>query len=109
MESKEYILCSAIWYPDLKLVKENIPNQNPVNIDRGAVFCGYRHPHCMYTMVAVTGIRSVPVAVGKIKQGFLTSKNRFVDRKEAFIIATNANQLNDNEVYNNKLYSENLY
>jgi hypothetical protein len=106
----ERILCSAIWYPDLELVKDIKHNRNPVNVDRGAVFCGYRHPHCMYTMCAVTGKRSVSSVVGKIIQGFLTSENRFVDRKEALEIARNANQLKPDEpIKTSGLYSENLY
>ena len=45
------------------------------------------------------------------EQGFLTNKMRFVDRKEAWKIASNANQIrrklpsDDSE----RLYSENLY
>ena len=48
------------------------------------------------------------------EQGFLTNLNRFVDRKEAYQIAKNANQLapwvnitGDSE--NTKLFSEDLY
>ncbi len=102
----EKILCAAIWYPDIKLVREGIPNQNPVNVDKGAVFCGFRHPHCMYTMVAITGLRSVETEVGEIIQGFLTNTNRFVDREEAADIAFKAEQVKENL---NRLYSEDLY
>jgi hypothetical protein len=83
----------------------------PVNIDRGVVFCGYRHPHCMYTMVAVTGLRSVtiaPDAAGESVQGFLTSYNRFVDRAEAAKIFT-ASTGKQPKYSTIELYSEDLY
>jgi len=103
----EYILCAAIWYRFIP-VKKEIPSSVvlPVNCDQGLVFCGYRHNHCMYTMVAVTGIRSVESEVGTYIQGFLTSKNRFVDREEAAKI----HMANGHEVeFENRLFSEDLY
>jgi hypothetical protein len=107
----EKILCAAIWYKDIPLKKE-IPNTllRPSNIDCGVVFCGYRHPHCIYTMIAVTGLRSVEIAddgVGKQVQGFLTNQNRFVDREEAAKIwILNGNKLKHST---NQLFSEDLY
>ena len=103
---KELILCSAIWYKDIPLKKKGLVNQNPKNVDRGAVFCGHRHPHCMYTMIAITGLRSVTPVIGEYEQGFLTNKNRFVDREEAAIIAFDAGQI---EKEKQTLYSEDLY
>jgi hypothetical protein len=105
----EKILCAAIWYKDIpikKLIKNNV---NPNNIKEGLVFCGFRHCHCMYTMVSVTGLRSVENAedgVGEEVQGFLTNKNRFVDREEAAKIAFIAGQIKE-EI--NRLHSEDLY
>lgn len=81
----EKILCAAIWYKDIPLKKTFEGNVLPINCDRGIVFCGFRHPHCMYSMCSVTGLRSVTNAadgVGEHVQGFLTNLNRFVDRKE---------------------------
>ena len=80
----------------------------PINCDRGLVFCGHRHAHCMYTMVSITGIRSVESEVGDYIQGFLTSKNRFVDRQEAMIIAEAADQI-ISYTQSDTLYSEDLY
>lgn len=108
-EDKEIILCSAVWYKDLPLVKKIEHNVRPVNCDRGVVFCGFRHPHCMYTMVSVTGKRSVEVEVGEYEQGFLTSKNRFVDRKEAWIIAEREGQIKRQSGGYGTLYSECLW
>lgn len=106
MESQtERILCSAIWYKEFSVKNENL-QPNPANVHNGLVFCGHRHTHCMHTMVSVTGLRSVEKEVGKSIQGFLTSKNRFVDRTEAAEIARSAGQVSSHVTY---LYSEDLY
>jgi len=42
-------------------------------------------------------------------QGFLTSAGRFVNRKEAWRIARNAGQIDDNGGYERELFSEDLY
>ena len=106
---EERIICSAIWYQELPLKKKGMPNQNPINVDRGAVFCGHRHPHCMYTMIAVTGLRSVEPVCGKYVQGFLTNLNRFVDRKEGAKIALASGQIKKLNYSKTSLYSEDLY
>ena len=46
--------------------------------------------------------------ISQDEQGFLTSKGRFVDRKEAKIIAKNANQLLRDSIFEN-LISEDIY
>jgi hypothetical protein len=101
-----YILCAAIWYKDLPLKKVFDANVLPVNCDRGIVFCGHRHPHCMYSMISITGKRSVTPVIGEYVQGFLTSDNRFVDRQEAATIAWDASQIDSPRTV---LYSEDLY
>jgi hypothetical protein len=101
---EEKILCAAIWYKDLRLQRIIIDNILPVNCDRGLVFCGFRHGHCMHTMTSITGLRSVSSVVGEYTQGFITNKNRFVNRQEAYTIAFNANQI----IGPNKGYETNL-
>lgn len=106
----EKILCAAIWYKDLdyKLIKpEKLDFFRPVNVDRGIVFTGYRHPHCMYLMISLFGIRSVTPECGEYEQGFLTSHNRFVGREKAVLIAKLADQIS--ESFTGQLYSEDLY
>jgi hypothetical protein len=105
----EYILCAAIWYKDL-------PTQvhRPKNIDQGVVVCGHRHTHCISTVSTLSGLRSVqfaPDGVGESIQGFMTSKNRFVDRLEALDIATHAAQVSVDQLSNPAigLFSEDLY
>jgi|GEM_PF-452213 hypothetical protein len=91
---KEYILCAATWYKELKLIDESgLRNRgnSPYNVDKGIVLCGWRHTHPLYQKVALTGLADSES--GEYVQGFLTSKNRFVDRKEALKIATAQNQI----------------
>ena len=104
---KETILCSAIWYKHLPLINNEIPKNLflPKNLDTGILFCGLRHVHCLYQMVAITG--KTQHEAGEEVQGFLTSENRFVDREEgAQIHVANGGKLNYST---NQLYSEDLY
>ena len=108
MREEEYIICSAIWYKELTLVKE-ITGLLPVNCDKGIVITGHRHGQCIWTVGALTGYRTVTNAkdgVGEHIQGFLTNKNRFVDRKEGAKIAFDAGQTKDLKTL---LFSEDLY
>jgi len=101
----EYILCAAIWYKEIPL-KKVFDNVLPKNCDRGLVVCGHRHGQCMWTMGALTGLRSVLPEVGDYEQGFLTNKNRFVDRDEGLKISIAAGQTKRTT---GQLYSEDLY
>ena len=106
---EEKIICSAIWYKELELKKPEVlepKNYRPNNCDKGIVFSGWRHPNCLYQMVAITGLRNAEA--GESVQGFLTNKNRFVDRKEGAKIALTTNQIDKLE-YGTILYSEDLY
>lgn len=107
--NKEYILCAAVWYKEIKLKKIfHFQSTNPKNCPTGLVFSGHRHGQCIYTKCAITGLRDCES--GENEQGFLTNKNRFVDRKEALIIATVAGQLKEGErISSVGLHSENLY
>lgn len=101
----EKIICSAIWYKEQETAKIL-----PTNITVGIVVCGHRHPHCIYTFVALTGKRSVLPECGEYEQGFLTDTNRFVDRKEGWQIAHAAGQILDySRTRENYLFSEDIY
>ena len=103
---KEKIICSAIWYKDLD-VKKELPIETflPKNCDKGVVFCGFRHGQCLYSMVSIYGLKQHEA--GEEVQGFLTNKNRFVDREEgAIIFIENCGKL---KYSTNLLYSEDLY
>jgi len=104
--SKEIILISAIWYKDLE---NEIKQSLPINCDSGVVILGHRHGQCIQTLLSLKGLRTVtyaPDGAGNHIQGFLTSKNRFVNRKEAAQIAFDTGQTKD---LKGLLFSEDLY
>lgn len=106
---QEHILCAAIWYKDLELKKPEALGPKgfgPYNVDKGVVFSGWRHPNCIYQMVAIYGLRNA--TAGEYEEGFLTSKNRFVDRKEGAKIALDSGQIKKLQ-FGKQLYSEDLY
>ena len=98
--NKEYILCAAIWLKDVERAVHR-----PINTPGGVVICGFRHGHCISSIVGLTGKRLHEH--GDHIQGFLTNKNRFVDRKEgAEIWIKNGGEL---KYSTDELYSEDLY
>lgn len=106
-DKKESILCAAIWYKEIPLVRpEAVKGRgtNPTNVDKGIVICGWRHGNCILTKSAITGLRDAEC--GEFEQGFLTNLNRFVDRKEGGQIAFTAKQTEELKTY---LFSEDLY
>lgn len=100
---KERLLCAAIWYKEQPTAKIL-----PVNVKEGVVVAGMRHGHCIHSFVALTGKRSVLPECGEYTQGFITSKDRFVDRKEAMKIARESGQVTKQQSFE-ELYSEDLY
>jgi len=102
MNDVEKVICSAIWYKELPT-----PYHRPVNVDVGIVFCGLRHVHCLHQMVVMTG--KYQHEVGKDIQGFLTNKNRFVDRKEAAKIALETHQIEKLSYFKDQLDSSDLF
>ncbi len=106
--SKEYIICAACWYRDFE-VKKAVPAYSylPTNLTQGMVFCGHRHAQCIYSLVAITG--EPQYKAGHEVQGFLTSKNRFVDREEGRLIALECGQIEKSNYHSNRIFSEDLY
>jgi len=91
MKQKEFILCAAINY-------------------NGTIICGHRHGDC-YTVLRnlLKNIEDANLPQRE-DQGFLTSYNRYVDRKEAFLIARANDQIfYGKECTDEILISENLY
>ena len=108
MNKKEYILCAAIHYKDFNYFSDDVKtipiNQYmPTNVKDGIVVIGYRHAQCLRLLQAIIGVENLPLT--NHTQGFLTSKNRFVDRKEASKIAFENNQTKETNI----LFSEDLY
>lgn len=83
----EYILCAAIWFDD---GKEYV--HQPKNIETGLVFCGWMHAS-IFTQIGGTIGERRNLGIHEKEQGFLTSKNRFVDRSEAAKIALKSGQI----------------
>ena len=100
----EKILCAAIWFDDGKYY----PHQ-PININSGIVLCGFRHCSIFPQIGGLMAERK-QLGIHEKMQGFITNKNRFVGRTEAYAIANHADQLKEDEYKNgSKLFSENLY
>lgn len=92
---KEIIICAAIQVVEI-----------------GKVFYGHRHNHCFTAMNDHMSWTMNRQEISKVKniQGFVTSNGRFVDRKEALIIALeNYQVLDKSQIRGDELYSEDLY
>ena len=88
---KERIICAAIHNPEDKDMA-----------DQPLIYCGLRHANILW--------QSKLVSRNPHHQGFLTSKGRFVDRKEGLRIALDNNQVIDHsQIRGDNLYSEDLY
>ncbi len=88
---EERILCAANYYQD-----GIVHGAQPKNISNGFITCGRRHHNCIGTFALIVGFpyneKAHEIHRTEV-QGFLTSTNLFVDRKEAYRIAFNANQI----------------
>jgi len=98
MWNEEYIICSAIWYED-GIVRVH----QPKNVLNGLVVCGRRHHNCFNT---VYELKDKSKLCCPHTEGFVTSKDRFVDRYEGAKIAFVVGQI-DTPI--EKLHSEDLY
>lgn len=82
------ILCAALKMPD------------------GKVLLGYRHVD-IWENISYYNMY-IGEDITKVKQGFITSDNKFVNRKEAYLIAYEAGQIEESKK-SNQLTSEDLY
>lgn len=106
--SREYIICAAIWYDDGISVDQNAKEEvkfpmhgkgrtyHNDNINTGFVIAGHRH----YNIISI--LPTNPSYNGGIEsvQGFLTSKGRFVDRYQGMYLAYLAQQVNAERAIN---------
>lgn len=97
IEGKEICICAAVRAED------------------GLIIRGHRHAHAMWTLQAIPGYeRERPYGDN---QGFITSKNRYVNRKEGYEIqkaagipsALEGTVHADAAFAGGELYSEDLY
>jgi hypothetical protein len=98
---KEYILCAAIHYLD-----GNVWLHQPKNVENGFVICGRRHHNCFMTRKILVGEHAEHV---DNIQGFVTSKDRFLNRKEAYALAIENGQLKEETSEVKALVSEDLW
>lgn len=96
-DKPEYVICAAIHFKDGK----NHQHQ-PKNIESGFVICGRRHHNCFMAK----SLSEYSEAKGIGVQGFLTSKDRFLDRKEAGQLAYEQKQI---DRPTDCLFSEDIY
>ena len=85
MDYDKMIDCAAIKAPD------------------GSVWTGKRHHHCIKTIIQA---RVADKVGSRFVQGFVTMAGRFVDRKEAAMLAKRNGQAPD---CGRELFSEDLY
>jgi len=97
----ERIICASIHIDD-----GQVYHNQPVNIESGFVICGRRHFNCLDILRHRISDIDKTLFRGSKGQGFLTNKNRHVDRKEAAKIAYRAMQINKMKRI---LMSEDLY
>ena len=105
--TKSRILCAAIHYDDNKKHAHQ-----PINVKSGFVVAGHRHCNCIMTMAIFLEddyTRDRVIEYNRMSvEGFLTSDNRFLNRKEACHEAIANGQVKASEV-SGMLYSEDLY
>lgn len=95
-----HILSAALW------VKDGIEHiHQPDNVKTGFVITGRRHHNCFYTRSLMKVYRLTPH-----EDGFITSKNFFVNRVEGKEIAIAHGQYHPAEgIEHRELFSEDLY
>ena len=118
--SKEYILCAAIWYKDGTEAPRGMIAQN---IDSGVVIGQWRHGNCI-NIRATNPLwnkktlkeridrenQDVPMRISDEKpdvdydyvDGFLTSRGRFVDRWQGMKLAYEAGQVDKERAFKPK-------
>ena len=98
--SKEYIVCAAIWYQSGDKLQNTCKN-----VDKGLVLFGLRHYIFELLIKLYPNYKQSQDTI----QGFLTSHNRFVTREEAAKIAFDCGQIEEKIAKIEFLFSEDLY
>ena len=102
----EYILCAAIHFLDgIKHLHQ------PKNIESGFVVAGRRHHNCYVTISILHKLDLSKDSILKgmeSVQGFITSNDRFLNRRESYDVAVASGQIEDDSEVK-RLMSEDLY
>lgn len=72
------------------------------------MLCGFRHGDITRQLLGLLSLRRLP-RMNQDQQGFLTSRGRFVGRREAAQIAVTAGQIEVENLRSGELYSEDLW
>ena len=107
-DAQEFILCASNHYDD------KIKHDKIISVETGFVVSAQRHCNIISSVDALVSacggdydkISKLNINAG-ITEGFLTNKNRFVDREEGYDIALNAGQIHKKPMC--ILFSEDLY
>jgi hypothetical protein len=102
----EYIICAAIHYDDGIWYEHQ-----PKNISTGIVVAGRRHHNSIMTVHILADMnleKAKKFRAMKQTQGFLTSRDRFLNRQEAWVLAVEVGQIEADEK-ENTMFSEDLY
>ena len=102
MSYQETLICAATWFDD----GIEYPQQ-PTGITTGRVFMGLNHA-MIYQLVGHSVKERIEMGLIEKEQGFVTSLARFVDRKEALRIATEAEQIVVKHGSGSILFSEDI-
>lgn len=105
MERPEYLMCAAIWFDTGKTPQD--PRVLPRNKKDGFLICGRRHHNCYGTLFSLLGHIGAREVEHKGVEGFLTSRDRFLDRKEAQEFGTETGQVTS--IIGSTLTSEDLW
>lgn len=109
---QERIVCAAIWYKNAVCTgpysKQGKFAHQPRNVRKGFVACGLRHCNCFGVLAALYPDRRHLLERACV-QGFITTENRFVDRKAAAAIAFATCQVLVPNPHHDGLHSEDLY
>ena len=102
MPKIEHILCAAMYNSEFG--DHAVPARTYAYPD-GVLIAGWSHADILCTLNRM-GVMS---GFDKWQQGFITSHKRYVDRREAAIIAIAAEQVEAKNLRNMQLYSEDLF
>lgn len=106
---KEFIISASVWDKNFQWKI----NFNPKNVSEWYVAYWPRHSHCYEALRLIYTLNWLEkINHNNVIQGFITSDNRFVDRKEWYLIAKEAKQTTNmirKEIEWEVLFSEDLY
>lgn len=102
----EYVICAAVHYDDGISYEHQ-----PKNVATGIVVAGRRHHNAIMTVHILADMsleKAKKFRAMKQIQGFITSRDRFLNRQEAWLLAVEVGQI-ETDVKEGTMFSEDLY